>query len=140
MLGRRVVGIGSVGLGVFLLLVGIPMNVTSTGTIIMNPALFPMVAAWLMIGLGAIQILVGGPELALPPLSEPLRFAIIAGLTLGAAMLFEPLGYLIVAIGLMAVVVAMIYERRLIWVATSVLAVPVGIWLFFEHLLERPLP
>lgn len=140
MLARRVVGIGSVAFGAFLLLVAIPMHVTSSGTIIMNPALFPKVAAWLLIVLGTIQIVVGGPELTLPPLSEPVRFVIVAGLTAGAAVLLEPVGYLVVAIGLMAAVVAMIHERRPVWVATTVLAVPVGIWLFFEHLLERPLP
>lgn len=139
-LAKRVVGLASVALGLFLLLVGIPMHVTSNGGLIGNPALFPLLAAWLLIGLGALQVIVGGPAPALPALGEPVRFALFAAVTVAATLLLTRIGYLATAIGLMAIVTLLIYERRPIWIAVTVLAVPVGIWLFFEHLLERPLP
>lgn len=140
MLQKRAVGIGAIGLGVFLLLVGIPMNVTSTGTIILNPALFPIVAAWLLILLGGIQVAFPGPAPKLPPLSEPLRFGLFAALTAAAAMALEEVGYLATGIALMALVALFIYERRPLWLAITVIGVPVGIYVFFEYLLERPLP
>ena len=99
-----------------------------------------MIAAWMLIGLGLLQVVFSGPGPALPSRTEVLRFALTAALTVVAALCLERFGYLVTSIALMAAVIIMIHERRFIWAATTIAVVPTGIWLFFVVLLERPLP
>lgn len=140
MLVNRIVGFVSAGFGAFLLLVAIPAHVSNSGTLFLNPALFPIIAAWMLIGLGLLQVAVSGPNPPLPSRTEVVRFILIAALTGVAAFVLERFGYLVTSFALMAAVTLMIYERRFIWAAITIAVVPTGIWLFFVVLLERPLP
>jgi hypothetical protein len=140
MLSRRIPGIASALLGVLLLLVAIPANVTDTGTIIMNPALFPKVAAWLLIGLGLLQVAAAGPAPEMPEPAEMGRFALVATLTVAATVALRPLGFPVTSVLFMAAVALMVHERRPVWLLTTVVGIPLGVWLFFDRLLERPLP
>lgn len=140
MLINRIVGFVVAGFGAFLLLFAIPAHVSNSGTLFLNPALFPIIAAWMLVGLGLLQVIVSGPTPALPSRMEVLRFALTAALTAVSALVLERFGYLATSFALMAAITIMIHERRLVWAATTIAVVPTGIWLFFVVLLERPLP
>ncbi|MBL4813272.1 MAG: tripartite tricarboxylate transporter TctB family protein [Rhodobacteraceae bacterium] len=140
MLVNRIVGIVSAGFGAFLLLFAIPAYVTNSGTLFLNPALFPIIAAWMLVGLGLLQAVMAGLDPALPSRTEVMRFVLIVALTVAAALGLERFGYLATSFALMTAVIYMIHERRLLWAVITIAMVPTGIWLFFDVLLERPLP
>lgn len=140
MLVNRIVGFVSAGFGTFLLLIAIPAHVSNSGTLFLNPALFPNIAAWMLVGLGVLQFAVAGPSPPLPSRTEGMRFVLIVALTVAAALLLERFGYLVTSFALMTAVIIMIHERRFVWAAITIAVVPTGIWLFFDVLLERPLP
>lgn len=140
MLVNRIVGIVSASFGAFLLLLAIPAHVTNSGTLFLNPALFPIIAAWMLVGLGVLQVFMAGLDPVLPSRVVLMRFAFVVALTVAAALSLERFGYLVTSYVLMAAVIMLIFERRFIWAATTIALVPTGIWLFFVVLLERPLP
>ncbi|WEX08098.1 tripartite tricarboxylate transporter TctB family protein [Chelativorans sp. AA-79] len=126
--------------GAVLLLYAIPANVRMIPGALPYPALFPQIAAWLFIALGLIQVFFVNAQVQVPSARRILFFGLAAVLTLAALLLVDRLGYLPVMIALMAGVVWMVRERRWAWVAVVVLGLPVGIWLLFEQVLQRPLP
>lgn len=136
----RILGGAAIAFGGFLLLFAIPRHVASTGGLSLNPALFPQIAAWLLMGLGLLQILFCRNALELPPWREPLRLLGAAALTLVCLLAMERTGFLIAMVLLLAGIELMAFERRRVWLATTVLALPLGIWAFFEIILHRPLP
>jgi putative tricarboxylic transport membrane protein len=140
MLVNRIVGFVFASFGAFLLLFAIPAYVSNSGTLFLNPALFPNVAAWMLVGLGVLQFVVGGSNPPLPSRTEVMRLALIVALTVAAALLLERFGYLVTSFALMTAVIVMIHERRFVWAAITIAGVPTGIWLFFVVLLDRPLP
>lgn len=140
MTSERILGGAVTIFGGFLLVFAIPHNVVSTGGLILNPALFPQIAAWLLVGLGILQILSAKKSIPLPPLREVTRLLVVAAFTLAALLVLDIVGFLVTTIALMIVIEIMSYERRWLWLATTILGLPVGVWLFFEILLRRPLP
>lgn len=125
--------------GGFLLLYVIPTFVTSSDGL-MSPDLFPSIAAWMFILLGVLQVIFPGEDVTIPDRREFMRTGVIALIVLAAILAMEWLGYLIVAFTFMAVITMLMYERRPVWLIATVVAMPIGIWLFFELLLRRPLP
>lgn len=125
--------------GGFLLLYLIPNYVTSSDGV-MSPTLFPSIAAWMFILLGAVQAVTSGEPLTIPGVREFIRTGMIALVVLVAILAMDWLGFLIVAIAFMAILTIFMYERRPVWLVATIVAVPIGIWLFFELLLRRPLP
>lgn len=136
----RVLGGIVVLFGGLLLAWWIPANVTATGTLFPNPALFPKIAAWLFIILGFAQMVFVRTETPATTGPQLLLFAAAAAATLAAMLLIDRTGYLVAAIGLMAATCAITGERRPLWTAGVVVALPVAIWLLFEQVLGRPLP
>lgn len=128
--------------GIFLLAYAIPANVqTVPGLLVFpNPALFPQVAAGLFILLGLLQMLFVKTSADLPGWKRLGLFAAAAGATLAAMLLIDDLSYLPVAIGLMVAVCLVTGERRPLWLGTVIVGLPVGTWLLFEQVLQRPLP
>lgn len=125
--------------GGFLLLYLIPNYVTSSEGV-MSPTLFPSIAAWMFILLGVIQAVVPGEPITIPGAREFIRTTMIALIVLVAILAMDWLGFLIVSIAFMAVITIFMYERRPVWLIATIVAMPIGIWLFFELLLRRPLP
>lgn len=142
MTSDRVLGGFAVLFGVFLLLYGIPANVKMVSGIFVypNPALFPQIAAVLMIALGVMQMVFTKSRADVPTLRRVLLFLAVAGATLLAMVGIRTFGYLPVAVALMVLVCLITGERRPVWLLTVIVGMPVGIWLLFEHVLSRPLP
>lgn len=136
----RILGGGAVLVGGFLLLYMIPANVTSVPGSVFSPSLFPNIAAWMIVVLGVVQILSAPTQVDLPPSREVFRLLLVDGLALATLLLMERIGYIPASIALMIAVTLMVYERRPMWIAITVLMLPLGIWTFFEVLLQRPLP
>lgn len=138
----RILGGIAVLFGGFLLLWGIPANVKTVPGIFVypNPALFPQIAAVLMIALGFMQMVFTKTDADVPSLRKFLLFLAVAGATLLAMLGIRVFGYLPVAFALMVLVCVITGERRPVWLATVVVGLPIGIWLLFEQVLNRPLP
>ncbi|MGR3660451.1 MAG: tripartite tricarboxylate transporter TctB family protein, partial [Paracoccaceae bacterium] len=122
----RILGGIAVLLGGFLLLYMIPANVTSVPGSVFSPSLFPNIAAWMIIVLGVVQFFSAPTEVDLPPTREILRLLFIDGLALATLFLMEHIGYIPSAIALMAAATLMVYERRPVWIITTVIAMPLG--------------
>lgn len=125
--------------GGFLLLYLIPNNVSSTGDAF-SPDLFPKIAAWMFISLGLIQMILPSTPVKMPTKREFMRIGVIGVVVLVTILAMKWLGYLVVSVSFMAAIAWFMYERRPIWLIATVIAMPIGIWLFFEVLLRRPLP
>ncbi|MDF0600444.1 tripartite tricarboxylate transporter TctB family protein [Psychromarinibacter sp. C21-152] len=128
--------------GIFLLAYAIPANVqTVPGLLVFpNPALFPQIAAGLLILLGVLQMVLVKTRSELPGGKKLGLFAAAAAATLVAMLLIDELSYLPVSIGLMAAVCLITGERRPLWLGVVIVVLPVGTWLLFEQVLQRPLP
>jgi putative tricarboxylic transport membrane protein len=126
--------------GGFLLLYAIPANVRMIEGAMPYPAMFPQIAAWMFIVLGFAQMIFVKTEVEFPSGKQILAFLITIFCTLIAVLFLEQLGYLPVMFALMVAVALLVQERRPLWVAVIIIGFPVGIWLLFENILQRPLP
>jgi putative tricarboxylic transport membrane protein len=126
--------------GGFLLLYAIPANVRMIEDAMPYPAMFPQIAAWMFIVLGFAQMIFVKTEVEFPSGKQILAFLITIFCTLIAVLFLEQLGYLPVMFALMVAVALLVQERRPLWVAVIIIGFPVGIWLLFENILQRPLP
>ncbi|MEQ9815460.1 MAG: tripartite tricarboxylate transporter TctB family protein [Azospirillaceae bacterium] len=126
--------------GAFLLLYLIPTQVTALPERLRDPALFPSIAAWMILGLGLLQIVLPGPDGALPTRRGLVRgLGVFAAIALASIVL--PLaGFVATGIGLMAVLSLFMFERRPLWLVVTVVAAPPGVWALFELAFQRPLP
>ncbi len=136
----RILGGAAIAFGGFLLLYAIPANVRMVEGAMPYPAMFPQIAAWLFIVLGAIQIFFVRSEIEWPSARQAIMFGLAAVLTLAALLTLDRFGYLPVAIALMAAIALLVRERRPVWAAAVIVGIPVGVWLLFEQVLQRPLP
>ncbi|MBB4122461.1 tripartite tricarboxylate transporter TctB family protein [Martelella radicis] len=135
---ERLIGGASILFGGFLLFFLIPYQVTSQPGPI-DPSLFPKIAASLFILLGLFQLLAK----AQPANFSWYEFARLAGLAvvvLVAALAMPLVGFLPSAVLLMAAVCAFMFERRYMWLATTIVLVPLGTWFVFVIVMGRPLP
>lgn len=136
----RILGGTAALIGGFLLLYLIPANVASIEGSVFSPSLFPNIAAWLIVVLGLVQLISTPTKVDLPPGREVFRLILIDVLALVTLFLMEQIGYIPAAIVLMAAATMMVYERRPVWIITTVIAMPLSIWTLFEVILHRPLP
>lgn len=136
---ERVLGAIGIALGVLLLTVLIPRHVTEVPGYV-NPATFPKIAGWLFIVLGTIQLVMGGQSAHEANPRGVARLGLVA-LCLAATIFAMPrIGYLPSAIGLMGAICLIMFERRWLWLAVTILVVPIGAWTLFDVVLGRPLP
>jgi putative tricarboxylic transport membrane protein len=126
--------------GGFLLLYAIPANVRMIEGAMPYPAMFPQIAAWMFIVLGFVQMIFVKTEVEFPSGKQIVAFLATIFFTLIAVLFLEQLGYLPVMFALMVAVALLVQERRPLWVAVIIIGFPVGIWLLFENVLQRPLP
>lgn len=139
MLSERLIGGGAILLGAFLLFYLIPDQVVSMQGAV-DPSLFPRVAAWLFVGLGIVQLLTKTQTTMGVDRAQFLRVCFLCLVALFCIILMPIVGYLAASVGLMIVVCSVMFEKRWLWLVTSVVVVPVCVWLAFEILLRRPLP
>ncbi len=141
MIQERLIGLGVVLFGALLLLIVIPSQVISEPGTPTNPALFPVMTAWIFIGLGLLQIIfareTGDPGINLIELG---RLVLVMVIVCAAAYAMERFGHIPAMTGLMIASVFLVYEKRWYWIATTILVLPVACWSLFELILERPLP
>lgn len=136
---ERMLGGGAAFFGAFLLLYLIPNYVTDSDGV-MSPTLFPSIAAWMFILFGIIQAAVSGDSIKLPSAREFMRSGMISVIVLIAIFAMEWFGFLIASIAFMTILTIFMYERRPLWLAATIVAMPIGVWVVFEFLLRRPLP
>ncbi|MBX2885338.1 MAG: tripartite tricarboxylate transporter TctB family protein [Granulosicoccus sp.] len=141
MIQERLIGVGVVLFGALLLLIIIPAQVVSEPGTPSNPALFPIITAWIFISLGLLQIIFAreteDPGINLVELS---RLVLVMGIVCAAAYAMEHFGHIPAMTGLMVASVLLVYEKRWYWIAATVLVLPIACWSLFELVLERPLP
>lgn len=136
---ERIMGGAAAAFGGFLILYLIPNYVTYVEGM-MSPTLFPSIAAWLFLILGLIQMITSSEPITLPSTREFLRTAVVALVMFTSIFVMGWVGYLIVAFAFMAILTVFMYERRPVWMVSTIIVMPIGVWLFFEVLLRRPLP
>lgn len=136
----RILGGIAVLFGGFLYLYAIPANVRMVEGAMPYPAMFPQIAAWMFIGLGAVQMVIGKAKFTFPSAKQFLAFLGIIFLTLLVILFMEQFGYLVVMIPLMIALVILTNERRPMWMAVMVIGTPITVWLLFEYVLQRHLP
>jgi putative tricarboxylic transport membrane protein len=136
---ERIVGAAAIAFAMFLLLWLIPAQVSSSRGPV-NPQLFPKIAAWLILGLGIIQVFARRPTSEKVPLVELVRIATVALVVTVAALAMHWIGYLPAMMLMMAAIVVMMQDRRPKWLIVSVVGVPTVTWALFVQLLGRPLP
>ncbi|TDP01207.1 tripartite tricarboxylate transporter TctB family protein [Marinomonas balearica] len=140
-LKERLLGVGGALFGALLLLYLIPTFVTGEVTESGDPSFFPRIAGWLFLVLGGLQILFATPsEETLPSKQEMGRLVLFVGAMVLGTSLLPIVGFLPYSMGLMAVIVLMVFEKRPHWIALTIVGVPIGTWLLFEQILQRPLP
>lgn len=140
MRAERIAGGLAVLFGVFLLLVLTPWQVKSYGGGMSDPTLFPDIAATLLVLLGALQIAVPPPAEAPADRRELGRAAAVVALTGASLAVMHGLGYLPAGFLLMAGLLLLMRERRVLWLVAATLGLPLAIWALFVVVLERPLP
>lgn len=136
----RIVGIVIACTGVWLLQYGIEAGVEGTDLTFPGPLLFPQLAAWIFIVGGVIQAIRAKPGRELPNRREVFRYIMVSALIVVMALLMNNFGYLVGGVGLLAVMMFVVYEKRWLWIGVTVVAVPLSIWAFFVLLLGRVLP
>lgn len=135
----RLLGLLFVAFGCSLLLYFIPNYVTVMLGNPLDPSLFPRIAGWIIIVLGALQIIFANPKSPRPPLTEFLGFMGFIGALLLSAWMLTKVGFIPVAVGLMLACLILVRERRPFWASITLLAVPCFVWFLFTILLQRPL-
>lgn len=136
----RVLGGMLAAFGGILLLIIIPDQIAGRPGEPTDPSLFPRIAGWMLVVLGALQVVFSGTATSLPDRRDFLRFSAAVALLIGAAIVLPFVGFLPTAVGLMLATVLLVHERRLLWAGISVLGVPLIVWALFELVLQRPLP
>jgi len=137
---ERILGGIAIAFGGLLLFEIIPDNARSIEGLIVDPSTFPNMAAFLIAGLGIIQIVASKQRMPLPTAREFWRVLMIAALTAVAVLALGEVGYLATMFVFMALIIVIVHERRPVWMATVIVGMPVVVWAFFEVLLKRPLP
>ena len=117
----------------------IPNYVTAVPGDPLDPSLFPRAAGWLISGLGLAQIVLARPGGSVPAGKEVLGFVCFILALAVAALLLPLLGFLPVACGLMIASLVLLRERRPLWAATTLIAVPFFVWFLFTVALSRSL-
>lgn len=135
----RIQGIVVLGFGCALLLWLVPAHVTSMPGDPLDPSLFPRIAGWIIAVLGLAQIVFAKSDAPVPSMGEVFGFACFIGALVVAALLLPELGFLPVACGLMIASLLLLRERRPIWMALTLLGVPLFVWFLFAVLLSRSL-
>lgn len=126
--------------GIWLLKWGIPMGVEGEGLDFPSPFFFPQMAAWIFISGGILQIIRAKPGRKLPSFRQARRYVLASALVLAMAWLMDHFGYLVGGMAMLAAMMFLVFEKRWLWIAVAVGAIPIGTWAFFEILLRRPLP
>lgn len=136
----RIAGLVIAAVGAWLLTYGIEAGVEGTDLTFPGPLLFPQLAAWIFIIGGVIQAIRAKQGRELPSRREVFRYIMVSALIVVMALLMNNFGYIVGGVGLLAVLMFVVYEKRWLWISVAVVAVPVGIWAFFVLLLRRVLP
>jgi putative tricarboxylic transport membrane protein len=136
----RWLGAASALIGAGLLFVIIPWQTERAALLTaLDPKAYPSAAAILIIVTGLVQ-LVWPTGSALLDWRRMGRAVAIVAICVAGVLLLEFAGYLIAGPVVVAAVMLMAGERRWLWLAVGILAMPAAIWAVFELLLRRPLP
>lgn len=138
-LANRMAGLAVAGFGTALLVWLIPAHTEAVGYGWMRPQTLPQICGALLVPLGLWLALRPGGAVALDA-GEAAICALVAALSAAAIWAMGRFGFLVTAPVFAALLVAVIGERRWVWIAAGVLVAPAVIWLVVPVLLGRPLP
>lgn len=136
---NRALGLVIALLGTTLILGIIPAQAEDIGRGALSPRDFPIFAAGVMVVFGLVQAIYPTGENRYD-LTEMGRAALVVGAGLLTLLLMTRFGYIAAAPALAAALMLFAGERRPLWLAVGVVAMPGVIWTLFEVVLRRPLP
>lgn len=105
-----------------------------------SPVFFPSIALWLWIGLATINL--GSEVLSKAPLApKPLWRVVLVGLGfIGYALAITPLGFLLSSVLFCVLCLLSLGIRKPIIVVGFSAALPLALFILFNHVLRLPLP
>ena len=136
---NRLSGVAVALFGAAMLLWIIPAHTETVSYGWVKPDTLPKACAWALAGLGLIQALLPKGEVALDG-AEFVIVAVAAVLSAGAIWALGKVGFLVAAPVFAALLIAVIRERRIGWIAATIIGAPALIWVVVDLLLGRPLP
>lgn len=136
---NRALGLVTALFGAILILGIIPAQAEDIVRGAVSPRDFPTFAAGIMVVFGLVQAIYPTGENRYE-LAEMGRAALVVGAGLLTLLLMTRFGYIAAAPALAAALMLFAGERRPLWLAVGVVAMPGVIWTLFEAVLRRPLP
>ena len=136
---NRLSGLLAILFGLILFFWIIPSQTETVDTGWLKPHTLPDAVALFICALGLIHFIVPTGEAKID-WRLSLRIGLFVLITLAGLYLMSLVGFLIAAPVLMAVLMLMIGERRILWLIMGIVFLPGVIWLAVEVLLHRPLP
>ena len=136
---NRLSGLLAILFGLILFFWIIPSQTETVDTGWLKPHTLPDAVALFICALGLIHFIVPTGEAQID-WGLSLRIGLFVLITLAGLYLMSLVGFLIAAPVLMAVLMLMIGERRILWLIMGIVFLPGVIWLAVEVLLHRPLP
>ena len=124
----------------------IPAQTERVEDISLQPAFYPNLAAGALVLFATMLLVTRFVRSADDDGEAPLalrnwgNLVLVSAMMLAALAAFDYLGFLAGGIGLVAVLMFYMGVRNVPLLASVSIGTPVAIWLFFEVLLERPLP
>lgn len=132
--------------GVVMMVWVIPAQTQHVREISLQPSFYPNLAAGALVFFAVLLVIQaiarrdrGGEEAPLL-LRNWVSLVLVAGIMFAALAAFDYLGFLVGGIALVLVLMLYMGARSIPLLASVSIGTPVAIWLFFEVLLERPLP
>jgi hypothetical protein len=126
----------------------IPDQSERVSDVSIQPAVYPLIAAWAMVGFSAVLIAGRLTLLTSQGESRPgpfdaaawLHLVFMLAILLAALLAFAYLGFIVGGIALVAALMLYMGARNPVVLVGIAVGIPLVIWAFFELLLERSLP
>jgi putative tricarboxylic transport membrane protein len=136
---NRLSGLVVVLAGAVLLLWIIPSHTETVDSGWLRPATLPNITSIVLIITGLLHLIFPTGQESFE-LVHTLRILLIFVISLIALYLMKLLGFLIAAPLFVLVLMILVGERRLLWLASGIVLIPVAIWIAVDIVLNRPLP
>ena len=139
MMLNRISGVVVAALGLLLLIWVIPAQTEPVDSGWLRPSTMPRLLAIVIALSGVFQVIFPAGQAECNP-GMLLKIGFFFCLCLAALYLMGRFGFVYTAPALAMVIMALIGERRPVWLISGILIVPAVIWVLVTQVLNRPLP